>query len=82
MRTSFSAPLTGLRSGSIWAEPAPGTSMRDSFPAIVRFTVARSTAVGSSKVELKIVKYSWPASPRQIVRSASNCSSLSQSTYA
>ena len=56
MRTLFSSPLTGLRSGVINASAIPLIEMLELLPSTLRSTATRSTAPGSAKVELKISK--------------------------
>jgi hypothetical protein len=48
--------VTGFVSGVIWFSVTPSTATRERFPSTVMSTVARSTAVVSSSVELKISK--------------------------
>jgi len=43
-------------SGVIWFSVTPSTATRERLPSTVMSSVARSTAVGSSRVELKISK--------------------------
>jgi hypothetical protein len=54
MRTSFSSPVTGFVSGVIWFSVTPSIATRDRFPSTMMSIIARSTAVVSSRVELKI----------------------------
>src|SRR6266571_8108958 len=54
--TLFTSPLTGLRSGVMIASAIPLTDRLELLPSTSRSIATRSTAPGSSKVELKISK--------------------------
>src|SRR5437667_73248 len=54
--TLFTSPLTGLRSGVMTASAIPLTDRLELLPSTSRSIATRSTAPGSSKVELKISK--------------------------
>ena len=56
IRTLFSSPLTGLRSGVMTASAIPLTEMLELLPSTLRSMAMRSTAPSSAKVELKISK--------------------------